>query len=281
MTAAGAPTGATTVAAVIGDPIDHSLSPAIHNRAFTVAGLDWVFVAFRVPSGAAGRALDAARTLGLGGLSVTMPHKAAVADAVDRLSPAAAALGAVNCVRRDGGDLVGENTDGEGFVRAVRAEAGFDARGRRCVVFGAGGSARAVIRALAEAEAAEVVVVNRTPERGADAAGLAAQARVGAAVEAEGADLVVNATPLGMTGVAEDTMPLDAGLLGSDQVVVDLVYEPVRTPLLEAAEQRGAVALGGLGMLTHQAALAFEHWTGTPAPIEAMDEAAAAALAGR
>ena len=278
MTSGRLPSGATTVGAVIGDPIDHSLSPVIHNRAFGVAGLDWVFVAFRVPSGGARAALDAMRVLRLGGLSVTMPHKAAVAEAVDRLSPEAEALGAVNCVRRDGDLLVGENTDGAGFLDAVGAEAGFDPKGRRCVVVGAGGAGRAVIRALAEAGADEVVVVNRTPERGTEAAQLAERARTGAPEDAADADLVVNATPLGMAGVADAGLPLDPSLLRAGQVVVDLVYEPRRTPLLAAAEERGAVAVGGIGMLVHQAALAFEHWTGAPPPIEAMREAALMAL---
>ncbi|MEO6120776.1 MAG: shikimate dehydrogenase, partial [Acidimicrobiales bacterium] len=136
------------MAAVIGDPIGHSLSPAIHNAGFAAAGLDWVFVAFRVVAGDAGGALAAVRVLDLGGLSVTTPHKAAVAGLVDRLSPTAAALGAVNTVVVDGDELVGESTDGAGFVSWLRRDEGFDPTGRRCLVRGTGGAGRALVLAL-------------------------------------------------------------------------------------------------------------------------------------
>ncbi|MGH9156362.1 MAG: shikimate dehydrogenase family protein, partial [Acidimicrobiales bacterium] len=152
------PGGATTVAAVIGDPIGHSLSPAIHNAGFAAAGLDWVFVAFRVAAGGAGPALAAMRVLGLGGMSVTTPHKADLVALVDRLSPTAATLGAVNAVVVDDGELVGESTDGAGFLAWLRRDEGFDPAGRRCLVRGTGGAGRAVVLALAQAGAAEVAV---------------------------------------------------------------------------------------------------------------------------
>ena len=159
----GWPSGTSAVVGVIGDPVRHSLSPVLHNAAFAALRLDWVSVAFPVPPSALDAALAGARALGLRGLSVTMPHKEAVARKVDRTSAAAARLGAVNCVVVEPGGLVGENTDGQGFVAALRRGAGFDPAGRRCLVAGAGGAARAVVLALAEAGASEVVVVGRSP----------------------------------------------------------------------------------------------------------------------
>lgn len=274
--------GATTrVVGVIGDPVRHSLSPPIHNAAFRALGLDWVYAAFPVPAGAGAQAIEAVRTLGLAGLSVTMPHKSEVIPALDELSPTALALGAVNTVYRRGTALVGDNTDGAGFIDALRFDEGFDPAGTRCVVIGAGGAARAVILALAQAGAADVVVVNRTPAHGAKAARLAGpRGRLGTWDDLLRAELLVNATPLGMAGVHPDAVPVDIDFLRSDQVVVDLVYKPARTPLLKAARQRGAVPVNGLGTLIHQAAHAFRLWTGADPPLEAMSAAALGALGG-
>ena len=275
---AGRPGASTQLAAVIGSPVRHSLSPAIHNAAFAATGLDWAYLAFDVDEAAVGAALAGSRALGLRGLSVTMPLKEAVARTVDRLSDRARILGAVNTVVVRPSGLVGDNTDGPGFMAALPG--GWEATGRRCLVAGAGGAARAVILALAEAGAAEIVVVNRSEERAATAVALApGVARPGAFADVAGADLVVNATPSGMAGtpIAAGTL-IGPELLRAGQVVVDLVYHPVRTALLEAASDRGAVAVDGVGMLVHQAAHAFTLWTGMPAPVEAMAAAARAAL---
>jgi shikimate dehydrogenase len=262
---------------VIGHPIRHSLSPILHNAAFAALDLDWAFVAFDVAPGDGKAAIGAMRALGIDGLSVTMPHKADAAAAVDELVLTAERLGAVNTVVRRGTTLVGENTDGAGFINAIRLDEGFDPAGKKCVVIGAGGAARAVVLALADAGAAEVVVANRTTDRAATAVALAPEvARVGAPADAASADLVVNATPLGMGG--DTSMPVDAALLHPGQLVVDLVYSPAVTPLVAAARQQGATAVNGLGMLIHQAALAFQHWTGLDPPLEAMSAAAVAQL---
>ena len=265
----------TRVVGVIGHPVRHSLSPTIHNAAFRALELDWAYLAFDVAPGEAGGAVEAVKVLGLEGLSVTMPHKADTAGAVDRLSPSAAALGAVNTVHRAAGSLVGDNTDGGGFIDALMADEGFDPSGRLCVVLGAGGAARAVVRALDEAGAAEVVIVNRTPERAKKAAALSSRARVGVATDARDADLVVNATPVGMDG--DGSTPIDPAHLVPGQLVVDLVYQPAITPLMQAARTRGAVAVNGLGMLIHQAARAFTLWTGEAPPVPVMSAAALAA----
>src|SRR5690606_30411494 len=217
----------------------------------------------------------------LAGLSVTMPHKAAVHDAVDERTPVAAALGAVNCVYWRGDRLVGDNTDGAGFLDALRADEGVEVGGRRCVVVGAGGAGRAVAHALGGAGA--VVAVSRPRGRAVGAAGLAGAAgRLGEPADAARADLVVTATPLGMgVGGAAEPLPVDVGLLRPGQVVVDLIYQPAVTPLLAAAAERGAVAINGLGMLVHQAAHAFRRWTGQEPPVAAMREATARELARR
>jgi shikimate dehydrogenase len=207
-----------------------------------------------------------------------MPHKEDVARLVEDRSDDATALGAVNCVVPRHGRLRGENTDGPGFVDALH-DVDFDPAGARCVVIGAGGAARAVVLALARAGAAEVGVANRTSSRGEAAADLAGPA--GRAVDLEavsGADLVVNATPIGMV---DDALPLDPALLGAGQLVADLVYHPAITPLLQAAAEQGAATLNGLGMLVHQAARAFELWTGERPPIPAMRAAAEAELQAR
>jgi shikimate dehydrogenase len=274
------PSGETRLAAVIGSPVRHSLSPAIYNAAFEATGLDWVFVTFEVREGLAPAALDAMRTLGIEWLSVTMPLKSATARHVDQLSADALTLEAVNCVVNNGGSLLGDNTDGLGFLRALEHEVGFDPMGRSCVVLGAGGAARAVILALGRAGASEVLVVNRTPDRGAKAATLAGTVgRMAGLDEVATADLVVNATPIGMAG--DDGVPVDPVRLRKGQLVVDLVYEPETTPLLAAAAARGLTTVGGIGMLVHQAALQFERVTGRPAPLDVMLEAAREGLRHR
>jgi shikimate dehydrogenase len=265
---------------VIGSPIAHSLSPRLHTAAFEALGLagTWRSVAFDVPAGEAAQALADMRRADVTGLSVTMPHKAAVAALVDECSDVARRLHAVNCVVNDRGVLAGANTDGEGFVASLARGAGFDPRGRRCVVLGAGGAARAVVLALAASGAGAVVVANRTPERAVVAAALAGTA--GSALELNDpalvealtdADLVVNATPLGMDGVpADDGWAGDPRLLGPGQVAADLVYSPRPTPWLALARASGATALDGLGMLVHQAAAQLQRWTGREPPVEAM-----------
>lgn len=266
------------VVAVIGDPIRHSLSPIIHNAGFMAAGLDWVAVAFAVAEGNAAEAVAGVRALGLRGLSVTMPHKRAVIDHLDELTDTARRLDAVNCIVARDGVLVGDNTDSAGFMAGLRADLDFEVAGRRCVVLGAGGAARAVVLALASAGAETVTVVARREAAALDVATLAGPVgAVGDVSVVRGADLVVNATPVGMVGGPPGS-PLPAGLVGSDQVVVDLVYRPSTTQLMEQARSAGAATANGVSMLVHQAATAFQVWTQTAAPIEAMRAAAASSV---
>ena len=272
-------TGSTRLAAVIGDPVRHSLSPAIHNAAFAATGLDWVYVALPVRPGEVERALDGMRALGLGGMNVTMPHKEAVHDAVDVLDESAAALRTVNTVvPLPDGRLAGYTTDGGGFVDSLRA-AGVEVAGMRVVVLGAGGAARAVIDALARVGAADIAVVNRSPERAAAASALAGSTgRIGSLDDVASAALLVNATSVGM---GTDEVPLDPSVLHGDLVVADLVYHPLETALLRAARARRATAVDGLGMLVHQAARSFRLWTGVDPPTGVMRDAALAELSTR
>lgn len=252
----------------------------MHNAAFEALGLDWVYVALEVAPGDVADALAGVRALGLAGLSVTMPHKSAALEAVDEATPAAVAVGAVNTVvRLDRGRLLGDNTDGAGFLASL-ADEGFDAAGRACLVVGGGGAARAVVHALAGAGASDVVVVNRSPERAEETAALAgASGRVGTAADASAADLVVNATSLGLAGPDAGVLPIDPAHVRPGQLVVDVVPNPAVTAFMQAAAARGARVAGGLGMLVHQGALAFELWTGLPAPLDVMRAAARRALA--
>lgn len=276
--------GASRLAAVIGDPVRHSLSPTLLNAAFAEAGLDWHFMALEVAEGRSDEALDSVRALGLAGLSVTMPHKAAVAAAVDHRTEQAELLDAVNCVVAEGGRLVGHNTDGDGFLDGLRHDTGFDPAGRSTVVIGAGGAARAVVLALARAGAAEVAVVNRTASRAEVAAGLAGP--VGRVVLSDelsdtvaAADLVVNATSVGMTD--DGALPVDPESVAVGAIAVDLIYHPPETAWLAALRGRGIEAHNGLSMLVFQAAHAFRLWTGSEAPVAVMDAAARAVLATR
>ncbi|MEP7045937.1 MAG: shikimate dehydrogenase [Ilumatobacteraceae bacterium] len=269
----------TRVAAVIGSPVRHSLSPAMHNAGFAATGVDWLYTAFEVEGGATAAALDAMRVLGLGGLSVTMPHKEAAADLVDELDPAAAALHSVNTVVPVGdGRLRGYSTDGAGFVASLAAQ-GVEIAGQGVAVLGAGAAARAIVDALARAGAATITVVNRSAGRAEVAVQLAPGVATVGRPEAIGAcDIVVNATSIGM---ASTDLPCDPQLIHAGQVVADIVYHPRRTALLTAAAGRGARTVEGLGMLVHQGLLQQRLWTGVSPDAAVMWSAAERELASR
>ena len=271
------PRVSTRVAAVIGSPVRHSLSPALHNAAFEQAGLDWTFVAFEVPHGAAAAAVAAMRALGIRGLSVTMPHKEDVAAAADTTDAGARELRSANtALLRDDGTTLATSTDGAGFVQSLRA-AGVDPQGCRVVVLGAGAAARSIVHALGGVGASDVAIVNRSARRATETAALADVARVAESTAITGADIVVNATSVGM---GSDESPCDPELLRPQHVVADIVYHPLDTALLRAARSAGAHTVDGLGMLVHQAVLQHELWTGCrpdPAVMRASAEAELAA----
>jgi shikimate dehydrogenase len=264
-----------TLAAVIGHPVEHSLSPTIYNAAFSFDKIDWVYVAVEVLKGDVKLLLDEMRALPVGGLSVTMPHKETVANLLDRCTHQVKKLGVVNCVYRDEGTLVGHNTDGEGFLRSLKEETKEDVTGKTYLIIGAGGAARAVSLALGESGAKEVIVTNRDETKASSVASLAGLAgRVGKISEAHFADVIINATPLGMGGTGNDEqLPLPIANIQKEHIVVDLIYNPLETPLLTSARQMGARTVNGIGMLVHQAALQYSLWTGKEAPLDVMFDA--------
>jgi shikimate dehydrogenase len=274
------PRATTEVVGIIGHPVRHSLSPVLHNAAFDALGLDWAYLAFPVPEGRGAAAVAAMADFGLRGLSVTMPHKADAAGVCHELSAVARRLGSVNTVSLVGERLVGESTDGAGLVAAL-AEDGWSVANRRCIILGTGGAARSVAVALAEAQVGAIGVVGRRPEAVAELVALAGDVASAAEVSAiADADLVINATPVGMTsgGLPFD---LNAEWLHAGQMVADLIYVPATTPLLAAARQAGAATANGLGMLIHQAARQFFIWTGQEAPLDVMSAAALAEIRHR
>ena len=270
-------TAATTVVGVMGDPITHSLSPSIHNSAFEALSLDWVCVAFPTPASEAVAAVRGMVALGIVGMSVTMPNKEAVIEALDVLSDDAGQLHAVNCIVPRDGRTNGLNTDGDGLVAGLRNDFGATPEGIRCAVIGAGGSSRSVILALARSGATEVGVINRTSDKAHAAAQLADVATVANAAFISECDLVINATSLGMVDTA--ATPCEPDILRRGQLVVDRIYSPAQTRWLAEAKQREASTANGLAMLVDQAAVAFREWTGHEAPVDVMTAAVQSRLA--
>ena len=249
----------------------------MHNAAFKRIGTDWVYLPFPVHPDSLERAMDGFRVLGVRGLNVTMPHKETVIPFLDDLSGEAKVIGAVNTIEAVGDRLIGHNTDAVGFREFLQADAGWDAAGRRALVLGAGGAARAVVAALRAMDIKAIDIAARDAGRAA-VLSPADEVRVIGWDEATGAvseaDLIVNATPIGMNG--EDLIP-DA-TFRSDQTVVDLIYQPPSTRLVERARTQQAQAWSGLGMLVHQAVEALRIWTGKEPPIEIMSAAAVHSL---
>ncbi len=278
------PSAATKLCAVIGDPVRHSLSPIVHNAAFAALGLDWMYVALRVAEGNASAALEGMRTFAIEGLSITMPHKEGIFDSVDRVTDRAERLKACNTVFRDGSDLVGDSTDGDGFVRSL-IDIDIEVSQSHFVVVGAGGAGRSVVAALNLAGAASITIVNRDQKKGNIALGLAGLAAKLAVSDDEvraalaTATVAVNATSLGMR--SDDALPLNPDDLRADQTIIDLIYHPAQTPLLQQAARIGCRTANGVSMLLHQATLQCELWTGMDAPIEVMRAALSDELARR
>ena len=273
--------GASQVVGVIGWPIQHSLSPPMHNAAFRTLGLNWVYVAFGVHPNNVGAAITGMRGLGIRGLNVTIPHKAAVVSHLDEISPTSRQLGVVNTIVNADGYLHGDSTDGAGFIRALE-EAGEGITDNRVVLIGAGGSARAVALAAAQEQPEELVIVNRTPQRAVELAKLVRAAGGLEAVRSialdspevarvvSSADVIIDATPVGMYPHTDVAPVISPEWLRPCQLVCDLTYNPRDTVLLQAAREAGARILDGTGMLVHQGAIAFEQWTGQEAPVEVM-----------
>ncbi|MBC8141304.1 MAG: shikimate dehydrogenase [Armatimonadetes bacterium] len=275
--------GKTRVAAVWGYPVAHSASPAMHNAAFAAIGFDAVYVALSVaPENIAG-AVAGVRAFDLLGVNVTVPLKELVMPHLDSVSETARAIGAVNTIVNRNGELWGDSTDGAGFLAAIESTGVAVNTESRFVVLGAGGSARAVVYALAE-RGANVVIANRNADRAQtlanDFAHLPGQitrtdydeAGIGAAL-AGGATALINTTSVGMQPNADAIPPVPIAALSSETFVADLIYKPRETLLLVAARERGCQTQNGAEMLVRQGAIAFEYWTGTPAPLDIMRQA--------
>lgn len=281
----------TCQAGLIGFPLGHSLSPALQNAAFAHHGLDCEYVLWETPAEDVERRVSSLRRPDVLGANVTVPHKALVMALLDRVSPEATEIGAVNTIVNHAGRLEGFNTDVAGFLRALRADAEHEPRGTSALVLGAGGAARAVVYGLVRAGAASVQVANRGRERArllveqfqasATSTRLAVVDWERSSLEKALAacDLVVNTSSAGMWhGGAEQVDPLLGAALPSRVTVFDLVYNPPLTVLLRRSQAAGARAVGGLGMLVYQGAESFQLWTGREAPVEKMLAAARAAL---
>jgi shikimate dehydrogenase len=264
-----------------GDPIAENPTGVMQEAAFRALGLDWRYLTIEVHAADLAAAVAGMRAMNFRGINLTIPHKVEVLRHLDEIAPDAALIGAVNTVRRDGDRLVGENTDGKGFLRALQAAA-IDPRGRRVVILGAGGAAKAIAVELALAGAAHLTVVNRSVERGRALADAIARIE-GAASDfqpwvsnhrvLDGTDILVNATSIGLFPGIEAVPNVDLSTIRPGMVVCDVIPNPPRTRFLALAAERGATTLDGLGMLVYQGAIAFTMWTGRDAPTDVMHRA--------
>jgi shikimate dehydrogenase len=275
-------TGKTKVCGIIGDPVEHSVSPVMHNAAYHQLGLDYIYLPFRVKKDKLSKAIDGMRALSIKGLNVTIPHKAIVIPFLDRVDPLALKMGAVNTIVNDGGELTGYNTDAEGFMKSL-LEKGVSVQGKKAAIVGAGGVARSIAFALME-KGTDVRIHNRSPERAMQLA----RELMGAfnrRVEIfplekdslkkslESVNLLINATNVGTNPEINDT-PVPSELLNSGLVIFDVVYNPLQTRLLRDGEAAGAMTIHGIDMLVFQGAVAFEKFTGYKAPVGLMKEKA-------
>lgn len=260
---------------VLGYPVAENPTGVMQEAAFAALGLNWRYLTIEVRPEALAEAIRGVRAFGMRGLNLTIPHKVAVIPLLDEVSPDAALIGAVNTVRREGDRLIGENTDGKGFLRGLREEAGVDPHGKRVVVMGAGGAARAITVELALAGVGAITLLNRSPRRGCELARHLEQ-RVRAKVRYlpwEGvytvppeADILVNATSIGLYPDVDAMPPVSLEAARPGLLVCDVIPNPPESALIRAARGHGLPVLTGLAMLVYQGAIGFELWTGRPAP---------------
>lgn len=273
---------------VFGDPVDENPTVVMIEAAFKALDLPWRYLNLKVPPASLAAAVGGLRALGFRGINLTIPHKCEVLRYLDEVTPDARIMGAVNTVYVADDRLVGTNTDGKGFLRALRDDAQVDPAGKSFVILGAGGAARAISVELALAGAGEVVIVNRSAARGRELVDLLARnsnARArflpwddNLALPAA-TDVLVNATSIGLYPQVNELPPLDYATIRPGMVVCDVIPNPPQTRFLAAARACGAVTLDGLGMLVYQGAIAFKLWTGHDAPVEVMKQALAAEFA--
>lgn len=270
---------------VFGHPVAENPTCVMQEAAFQALGLNWRYLTIEVLPQELAAAMQGMRAMNFQGINLTIPHKVAVLQYLDDVSPDARLMGAVNTVRRDGQRLIGENTDGKGFLRSLAEDAGVDPAGKRVVILGAGGAARAMTVELALAGCAHITVVNRNRERGE---ALVHLLNTKTPVTAEfvawqgdyaipaGTDVVANATSIGLYPHVDDQPALDYATITAQMVVCDVIPNPPQTPFLRHAAAAGALTLDGLGMLVYQGAIGFKMWTGQEAPVAVMRTALAA-----
>lgn len=263
-------TGKTQIIGIFGDPVEHTLSPLIHNEAFQYLGLDYCYVAFHVKKDNLKEAVQAIKALNIKGVNITVPHKEAVIQYLDEVSEEARSIGAVNTILNDRGVLKGFNTDVKGFILSLKEE-GVNVKDKNFLVLGAGGAAKAIIYGILK-EGGRVYIYNRTPikareikERFDTLGFIEVLNRVDKSVTKK-MKVIANATSLGLK--KDDPLPLSPELLKPEHVYCDIVYP--ETPLMNEAEKIGCKVIGGIGMLLWQAAFAFQIWTGVDAPVQIM-----------
>jgi shikimate dehydrogenase len=281
-------TGKTQLYGIFGHPVEHTFSPGMHNAAFKKLRMDACYVPFAVRPEALGDAINALIPLGIRGLNVTVPHKEKVIAFLDELSEEARLIGAVNTIEIKAGRLIGHNTDGRGFLRSLRDNAGFNPKGKKMLLIGSGGAARAVGFSLAlagvkkivffdiDTKKANVLVSDIRKKTGVLVESIAGDATAEYATEA---DCLINATPLGLK--KGDPLPLSKEAIRKEHLVCDLVYNPSETRFLQQAKKCGARRLPGIGMLLYQGVIAFEIWTGEKAPVLTMKQALSRQITGR
>lgn len=281
--------GETNVVGLIGDPVKHSISPQIHNSAFRELGLDYVYVAFRVSSNNLADSIRGIKSLEIDGINVTIPHKSAIITELDEVHETAKKIGAVNTIKKTEKGLKGFNTDGIGVLKSLKERIG-GLKNKKILLLGAGGAARAISFILAE-KGVELTISNRTVSKGEELANEIEnetkskvshipQEKKAMAEEIKSSDILINSTSVGMHPKVDETL-VESEDMHSELVVMDIVYNPLKTRLLEEAEKAGAETISGLGMLVYQGAASFEIWIDEEPPIKIMKEAARKALEGK
>lgn len=252
---------------VIGDPIGHSMSPAMHNNLFDVYGIDAVYLPFHVSKQNLEAAVKGLKALGVSGFNVTIPHKTTIMDFLDQIDPLAKAIGAVNTVQNENGCLIGYNTDGPGFVKGLESM-GADLGSRSALIIGAGGASRAIYFSMAQAGIKQIDLYNRTADRAEELVRTCPFKVRSKVLDRETAEkslheyqLIVQTTSIGMFPNLEG-LPLSLDQLSQGTIVSDIIYNPLKTKFLEEASKKGAEIQNGVGMFVFQGALAFEKWTG-------------------
>jgi len=279
--------GAIDLTGLFGYPVEHSLSPSMHNDGFAELGLNYLYLPFSIEPDNVGQAVAGIRGLGISGINVTIPHKQAVMPHLDQLSEEAELIGAVNTIENKEGTLIGHNTDGRGFIRSLKEETNFVAADKSVLLVGAGGAARAISFQLALEGIEKLFITDLEISKAQE---LATEIKNNTDVEvvtigqekiadiiAE-LDLLVDSTPVGMHPNVDVDPVVGADLMHQDLIVYDVVYNPQETVLLQAAKRAGATAVSGLGMLLYQGVIAFEIWTGEQAPVDVMREALQAGI---